>query len=419
MVGTGVYTSLGFQVASLGSGFPIMLLWVLGGMLAFCGATCYAELAAAMPRSGGEYQYLSRIYHPGVGFLSGWISLIAGFPAPVALNALIFSQSICALLGYDSPWLIKQLALAVIAALTGAHLVTVRFSGAFQTGATLFKFVVVATMGVAGWSLAAAPGALSLTPQVGDTSIILSGEFATSLLWVTYAYAGWNAATYITGELRHPQRDVPRALLIGCAVVTVLYVLVNGSMLRAVPGDVLSGRLDVATLAVFALFGPVGGTLMGVLIAVGLISSMSAMIWAGPRVTREMARDYALLDGLAKENAGGVPTAAVLLQAGIAGFMVWFASPQQIITTTAFILQVMALLTVLGVFILRKKEPHLARPVRAWGHPFSSAVFLVAASCMLGASLLASGEATSQGTVILLAGVAFYYVARGTKRISG
>ncbi len=209
MVGTGVFTSLGFQVATIPTAFPVLLLWTIGGIVALCGALCYGELAAALPRSGGEYHFLSRIFHPALGFMSGWLSVTMGFAAPTALAAMAFGTYLHGVFP-GVPALPISLALVWVA--SAVHLTSVRGGSRFQNGFTGLKLGLVLALIVAGFLVSAAPQAVAFRPVPGDFERVFSAPFAVSLVFVMYAYSGWNAATYIVHEIHDPRRNVPRAL---------------------------------------------------------------------------------------------------------------------------------------------------------------------------------------------------------------
>ena len=413
MIGTGVFGSLGFQAMALPAGFSILMLWLAGGILAFCGAVHYAELAAAFPRSGGEYQLLSRIYHPGIGFVSGWVSMIAGFPAPVALLALMLGTNVCRAAGGESLLVIRLLAAGIVVMVTGAHLISVAFSGRFQWLSTALKVLLILVLTVCGFVLSNGAGA-SLLPQPGETTL-LSGKWDAifqCLIYVLFAYSGWNAACYIAGEVENPQRNVPRALLIGTGIVTVLYMLVNAAMLHATPmNELAASGLDVSYVAALHIFGPAGAAIMAGLIAIGLVSAISAMTWAGPRVSQQMGRDYPMLSFLARTDDKGVPWLAVLLQSALALGIIFTMDPQAIINSTEFLLQIFLLLTVWGVVHLRMKQPDLPRPCRAWGYPYTTGLFLVMIAFTLAWMLRNRPDETRVGLGVLIVGIAGYFLA--------
>ena len=287
MIGTGIFTSLGFQVLSISSDFALMALWVVGGLVALCGALSYAELATALPRSGGEYHYLSRIYHPSVGFLAGWISVVVGFPAPIALAGIAFGEYFKVFVPGIPPVAISLLVVWIIAAV---HLFGIRTEELFQNASTFLKLGLIFILIIAGLFISN-PQQLDLSLGRDSLKTLISAPFAVSLVYVMYAYSGWNAATYITEEVRNPARNVPWALLVGTVSVSILYLVLNYVFLLTTPKSVLAGQVQVGLLAGKAIFGPTGGKIVGALIGVGLVATISAMSWIGPRVTRRMAED--------------------------------------------------------------------------------------------------------------------------------
>lgn len=414
MVGTGVFSSLGFQAGPIPSAFPIMLLWMLGGVLAFCGAVNYAELTAAFPRSGGEYQLLSRVFHPGIGFVSGWVSMIAGFSLPVAAAALVFGKYTCAIFGGESDAVALLVAAGLVVAVTIAHFVSVAFSGRFQWIATALNVLLILTLSVCAFVLPAGQP-VSFLPQAGDGALIWGREsrFLENLIYVLYAYSGWNAACYIAGEVERPERNVPRALLLGTALVTLLYMALNAAMLFATPMTELAGSQEnVAFVASAHIFGESGGRIMAGLIAAALLSSISAMTWAGPRVSQQMGRDYPLLAVLARTTPAGVPWVAMLLQMCLVLFLIFTSNVREIMNRTIFLLEIILLLTVWGVVHLRIRQPDLPRPCRAWGYPWTTGIFLIMIAFTLANILLKRPEDTRWGVAILITGAGFYWLAR-------
>src|SRR3984885_3633139 len=262
MVGVGVFTSLGFQVTDITSGFSLLLLWVVGGVVAICGAFCYAELAAMLPRSSGEYNFLRRIYHPAFGFVAGWLSATVGFAAPIALAALAFGPYFKALVP-GAPPLLLGFCVTWLAALV--HLGGVRFGSAYHNVWTTLKLLLIVALIVAGFALGDSQP-ISFLPSAADLPQIVSAPFAISLVFVMYSYSGWNAATYIVGEMRDPARNVPRALFLGTCIVIVLYVCLNAVFLVTTPIKELAGQLDVAIVAGKHMFGDFGGRFVGGLV---------------------------------------------------------------------------------------------------------------------------------------------------------
>ena len=372
MIGTGVFTSLGYQVGGLPSGFAIVALWAVGGLCAFCGALAYGELAAALPRSGGEYHFLSRIFHPAVGFVAGWLSSTVGFAAPIALAAMAFGKYFTGIFPQTSA---IQLSIGVSIAVTLVHIAGIQVAARFQNLATWGKVTLILTFIVAGVVLGEGQS-VTFTPVAGDGALITSRSFAISLVYVMYAYAGWNAATYIIGEIREPKRNVPRAIALGTALVTVLYIGLNAVFLWAAPMSALEGKIEVGHVAADFIFGKIGGNLMSGLICLGLVSSISAMTWVGPRVTMAMGQDLVLLRPFAYKTSRGVPLVALLFQSIIVVTLLKTASFDSVMNYVQFSIQLCSFATVLGMMILRWTQPDLPRPVRCWGYPLTPLIFL-------------------------------------------
>lgn len=378
MVGTGVFGSLGFQVAGIPSGFPILLLWLIGGIISFCGAVCYAELASVFPKSGGEYHLLTRTWSPFLGFLSGWLSVTVGFAAPIALNATLMGTYLGRI--FDAPSLLFSL--PVVLLVTLIHLGRISFIGRFQELFTYGKVALILVLGLLGFLLGTRQP-VDFLPAEGDWELISSGAFAISLVYVLYAYTGWNAATYMMDEVDRPERNVPLALLIGTLCVTALYLFVNASFLYATPIDDMKGEAEVGLIAAESFLGPRGSTAMGILIAFGLISSISSMVWAGPRVSAAIGRDHRLFRWLDRSNRNGVPALAVLIQSGIVVLLLLTATFEELINYVQALLTISSLMVVLGVFYLRIRRPDVNRPYRAWGYPITPAIFALVSGYVL------------------------------------
>ncbi len=407
MVGTGVFTSLGFQVTSLPSGFTLMALWLLGGLCAFCGALAYGEISAALPRSGGEYHFLSEIYHPAVGFVAGWISAAVGFAAPVALTAIAFGTYFHGVFPEISPVVPS---LAVVGLITAVHLGGLGLGSLFQLSTTLLKVLLIAGLVLAGL-LMDHPQAISFLPHASDPGLLASTPFAVSLIYVMYAYSGWNASTYVTAEIRDPARNIPRSLAIGTAFVTVLYLGLNAVFLRAAPMSELANQLDVGHVAALHIWGATGGRWMAGLICIGLLSSISAMTWVGPRVTMAMGEDCRALSFLARKTARNVPAIAILTQMGVVVGLLLTAKFQAVLTYLQFSLTTCSFLTVLGVFVLRVRRPQLARPYKTWGYPVTPLLFLAVSGWMMWHIVTEQPIESLAGLGTMLLGLGLYYLS--------
>lgn len=414
MVGTGVFTSLGFQVEGIPNGMSILLLWLLGGILSFCGAVSYGELAAMMPRSGGEYHLLTKSIHPLAGFLSGWVSITVGFAAPIAAAGLAFGSYVHSAVPSLDP---VPLAIALVVLITGVHFGGVALASRFQLLVTGGKIVLIIFLAACAWLVSArAPGAMEMDWNRWDP--VFSPAFGVALFWVMYAYSGWNAAAYVAGEVADPGRNVPRALILGTALVTVLYLALNMAFLRAVPLEALKGQLQVGHLAAERIFGGRGGAGMALLISFGLISTVSSMIWAGPRVTQVMGEDYRLFGFLAARNRWGAPHLAILVQSIIVILLIRFALFEQIILYIQAILTLSSLLVVAAVIYLRIVRPDAERPYRTWGYPVTPVLYIGASLYMLAVLVQKRPNETLWGLVTLVAGAAVYAIARRARLAS-
>jgi APA family basic amino acid/polyamine antiporter len=372
MIGTGVFTSLGFQVRDIHSGFSLLVLWLVGGIFALCGALAYSELGAAMPRSGGEYHYLSKIYHPALGFLSGWLSVTVGFAAPIAAAAMALGQYFSSVLPILAP---KAIALIVVIGVSLLHTNDLKLGSSFQQVFTLLKVLLIIVLIVCGFLLAT-PQDIGFLPSTADTNLIFSAPFAISMVYVTYSYSGWNAAIYLASDIEEPEKNLPRSLLVGTGIVMVLYLLLNFIFLYSTPIDKLAGQVEVGYIAANQIFGINGAKIMGILISFGLISSISSMVLTGPRVTQVIGEDIPVFKILAKKNAKGIPATAILFQLAIVLFFVITATFESVITYLGFTLTLSSFLTVLGVFIYRLRYPEVLRPYKTWGYPITPIIFL-------------------------------------------
>ena len=408
MVGVGVFTSLGFQVQAIPSGFSLLLLWVIGGAVALCGVFSYGELAAMFPRSSGEYNFLRQTYHPAVGFLAGWLSATVGFAAPVALAAMAFGQYAKAIVP-GAPPLALGLGVVWIVSLVGLR--SLRQSSAFQMIWTILKVTLILALLVAGFVLAK-PQPISFAPSAADPSLVISAPFAISLVFVMYSYSGWNAATYIAGEMRDPQRSLPRSLLVGTSIVIVLYVALNALFLYATPIAELAGQIDVAVIAGKHIFGDLGGRIVGALICIGLVSSISAMMWIGPRVTTVMGEDMPILRVFARRSRSGVPTTEILFQLVVATLMLFTQSFEAVLDFIQFSLLACSFLAVAGVIKLRITRPDLPRPYRACGYPVTPLVFLSVTAFMMYYLVTQRPVQSLIGVLIMASGLAVYYLSR-------
>lgn len=373
MVGTGVFTSLGFQLLGIQSFFVLMMLWFVGGLTALCGALTYAELGANLPRSGGEYNFLTRLYHPCAGFISGWVSATVGFAAPVALAAMTFGAYLSAVFPNISP---TGSALALVILLTAVHCLSRQTSSSIQQAFTALKVLLILLFCAVIFIWGGTYQAADFSPQAGDEKLIFSGAFAVALIYVNYAYTGWNSATYVTSELENPQRSLPIVLFIGTCIVMVLYLMLNFTFLSAAPISILEGKLEVGVIVADHALGANGGKAMGAVLALLLISTVSAMTMAGPRVLQAIGEDFSLFSKLASLNRHGVPMIAIVFQGALALVFIVSATFESVLIFSSFVLGVNTLFSVIGVFVLRWKKMNIKGAYKTFAYPFAPLTYL-------------------------------------------
>ncbi|MEM8626780.1 MAG: amino acid permease [Pseudomonadota bacterium] len=366
----------------------------------------YAELGAALPRSGGEYHFLGRIYHPAAGFVSGWISATVGFAGPTALAAITFASYLAAAVpGVPA----RSVAIALVVALTVVHATHRRASGGVQVAFTAIKVLLIIGFCILALSAAGTAQPVGFIPASGDGALVASGAFAVSLIYVSYAYTGWNVATYLSSELESPQKNLPRVLGGGTLIVIVLYLALNYTFLHVAPIDAMRGKVEIGYVAAEYAFGANGARIMGVILALLLISTVSAMIIAGPRVYQAIGQDHELFAWLARTNRHGVPAFAIYAQGALTVLFIVTSPFQFILLFSGFTLALNTLAAVVGVFVLRWREPDLPRPFKAWGYPVTPIIFMALTAWTLIFVLVDQPKAGLLGLAVVALGVVFYF----------
>ena len=362
IIGAGVFTTSGFLLADLRSPWIVLAAWAVGGVIAVLGALNYGALARRLPESGGEYLFLARTLHPAAGYLAGWVSLLVGFSAPLAAAALAFGEYSKTWLTAWSPRVSGTLLLLAFSWLHAAH---VRRGAWVQNAAVLLKVALITLF--IGFAFSRLP-----VPVGRATADFPLSAFGVSLVWISFSYSGWNAAVYVGGEVRDAERNLPRALLLGTVLVTLLYLALNAVFVFAAPVEQLAGRLEIGRIAGEHLGGPVLANAVSALVALTLMMSVSSMVMAGPRVYARMAADGYLPRWL--RTGPGPPRAAIYFQGGIALLLLWTATFAGLLTYIGFTLGLSTAATVIGLVRLRRRE---GASLRVPGWPWVPALFLL------------------------------------------
>jgi len=418
MVGSGIFTTSGLLMKDLHHPVVMLGLWVVGGLVALCGALSYGELGAAFPHAGGEYAFLSRLYHPILGFLSGWVSFFVGFSAPIAASAIGFSEySTRAFPGLLHPGIIggaseaavmkKLYAILIIAAFTFLHTRGLETGARVQNALTGLKILLIVGLVAAGFAVG--KGSLGHLVAAAPFRFDFGGlkTLGLSLMWIMFAYSGWNASAYVGSEVKNPSRNLPRSLLIGTGVVMLLYIALNLFYIYAIPPAQMEGVISVGGLAAGNLFGKSAETVLSVLISFALFSSLSAYLILGPRVYYSMARDGIFFKSIAYVDPKCcVPTRSILLQGAIASVMVLFGTFDQLLTYMGFSLGIFPLLAVLGVFKLRRTG---RSAVKLPGYPVASAVYILIGATILVLAFLERPVESLVAVATALGGIPVYF----------
>jgi basic amino acid/polyamine antiporter, APA family len=432
MVGVGVLTTSGYTVAAVGSNQLMLALWVLGGVVAVCGALTLAELAAAIPTAGGDYVYLYMAYGPLAAFLSGWVSLLIGFAAPIALSAFASASYLLAPLGLEEPMarLSRQgLATLAILAMAVVHTSGRKRSTQVHTGITLLKLGFLIVFVVAGLATGWRHADNLLDRPPFDAKLAAAMLF--SLVYISYGYTGWNAASYLAGEVNDPGRQLPRAILLGTAGVVVLYFCLNTVYALALPAaeiqrianrDGFDAVAPIAELAAKRLFGSAIAAPLSVAVGLTLLASLSAYVLTGPRVTYAMAQNGQFPAFAGRLSARSkTPTLATVLQVAWALVLLWTGSFENILIYTGLGLALFSMLSVSSIYVLRWTHPELPRPFRTPGYPVVPAIFLTVTTLLSAGAFIERPWVSLYSLLSILSGVPVYFLytwlrARASRR---
>jgi APA family basic amino acid/polyamine antiporter len=430
VIGVGIFTTPGFVATILPNKTAMLAVWAIGGGLALAGALAYAELAARRPQAGGEYVYLRESFGGLAAFLTGWTSFVAGFTGAIAAGAVGMTAYLDHFIpgaGNAAPLAVAHLGplsltvsvRALVAIATIALLAVVQARGVgpgrlVQNGLTALKIgalVAFVAIGLTAARPEAVPVAVAAAPLPWTAWLI-------ALVPVMFSYSGWNAAVYVAEEIRDPETNVPRALALGTGVVVILYLALNTLYLRVVPQDQLLGKIGVGEVAAGLLFGSAAASMFAAVAIVIILSSLSAMTIAGPRVYFAMARDGAFMRRFARVHTRyRTPAVAILAQAGWSAILVLSGTFEQLLTYTGFAVILFSGLAVLSLFFIRRR-PRDRSTFRAWGHPWLPGLFCGVSFAIVVNTIIQAPGVAAAGLGVMAAGIPVYLWMRGknTKR---
>ncbi len=404
MIGTGIFTTLGFQLTDITNTYSIFLLWFIGGILALFGAFCYAELGSHFKGNGGDFIYLKETYHPLLGYLVSWISLIIGFSSPVALAALAMSKYLSA---FDVSFG-NSFAIGIIFLVSVFLSFSLKASSRFHNFFTLIKIAFIIVLIIIGIGISDSE-AIGNSLKFDDSwqKEIMLPAFDTSLVFVTYSYTGWNSASYIAGEIKDVQKNLPKSLIVGTVFVTVCYLLVNFIMLKHTPVNQLAGKEDVMGEAANNMLGNTFGKIVNIFIALQLVATISGYLWVGSRLTQAFAKENRLWKSLSVGNKKGIPVRAIFAHAVIATLIILTGSFKEIFVYTAFILQLFATLAISTAYFIKKEDRKIFKSNLFYIFP---TVFLLFSIYILYFTLIHNPKESIIGLGIVAVGIVLYLI---------
>lgn len=410
VIGGGVFFKTASVVAANHSANMTLVAWVLGGLLTICAGLTSAELAAAIPKTGGAMRYLEYAYGKPVGFLMGWAQILVYYPANIAALSIIFGVQFVALFHLPTAW---QLPIAILCGLsiTGLNFLGAKVGGRVQSVALIFKLIPIAVIVVLGL-FAPAHTTIQFWPISTGDHIGWGSAFCSSLLATMFAYDGWISIGNIAGEMKHPERDLPRAIVIGLAAITLVYTLINLVFLRTLPIEAIAGNQNAAADAAMRLFGQLGGKLVTIGILISVYGAINGYTLTGMRVPFAMAEEDSLpfskyFRRLSRRTY--VPYFAGSVQFGIALIMMLLGSFDLLTDMLVFVMWVFNCLIFIAVFKLRKNEPALVRPYRVPGYPVIPLIALIGGLFILVTTLVTETGLAVVGLLLTLLGLPVYY----------
>lgn len=416
MIGSGIFITSGLISGMLPSASWVIICWGIGGVLALLGALCYSELATRMPYAGGEYVYLNILYHPLFGFLSGWTSFIVGFSAPIAGSAIGFSEYLFAGFSLDAlsdstQIILKKItSVAIVIIFTTLHYQGIKKGSAVQNLLVIIKVLFILGIIIMGFILGDVKWEnidLRFEDYAGSEEMAIG----TAMMLVMFSYSGWNASSYIASEIRNPKRNITLSLLLGTSIVIVLYLGINLFFFTSIPYEEVNQTVTIGEAASVTVFGQSAGKIISIIIALILLSSISAFTMIGPRIYYAMAKD-GLFFNFAKRihKKYEVPSRSILIQGVLAAIFVIFSSLEQLLIYLYYALNIFPILAVLGLFIARRKKIGLDNCYKVVGYPFTPLLFLMGSFYLAIIAFVNRPIESSAALITVALGIPLYFI---------
>jgi APA family basic amino acid/polyamine antiporter len=414
VVGAGIFTTSGFLAGELPDPLFFVGIWILGGVLTICGAFTYAELAALFPLAGGDYQFLKAAYGRWAGFLLGWTSFWVIGPGSSAALAIALVNYLGSFIPFTNPFHEKLLAIALISGFSMVNIRGVRPGGTTQDIITFGTIFILVTMILGGFLFGNGNWENFTSPA---TATSWTSLFSSPMIAVIFTYSGWFASAYIGSEVKDPERNLPRSLILGTAVVIVIYTLINALYLFSLPVTELRNTVNVAQATLASLFSPAVAGLVSIPIVLAIAASMNANILTGARVCYAMADDNAFWSSFRNLHPlYNTPYIAIIIQSVLAALLILFGSFNELLGYVVFVMILTSVATGLSLFVLRYRHPELFRPYRTWGYPYVPLLFTGTYMIIAVQVAFANPSTSMLGIGIALSGMPFFFYWKRRQR---
>ena len=431
MIGTGVFLVTSDMARAVGSISLVFAAWIIGGLIVLFGAFCYAELGAAFPKAGGNYVYLYRGLGPLWGFLFGWMSSFLDRPVAMATLAAGFLRFLGFLFPvvatplftahfgrYEFGFTAAQpLAALVVIAATAVNYLSVRFGGSIQVLLTSLKMGAILLIVVAG-VLFGKQESIRMAPSVAPFGLGVIGAVLTALVPVMWAFNGFNDLGDLGEEIEHPEKNIPRAIILGLLTVGGLYLLANVAYFRVLPFSAISQSQHVASDVVQSFAGSRGARWLTVAMAISALGALHVVVLTGARIPFAMARDGVFFEFAQRIHPTfRTPSGSLIFLGSIGAVLALSGTYEELYALFVFAVWIFFALTAIALLRLRKTEPDLTRPYRAWGYPVTPLIFLIAAIALTANLWMVRPVRSSLGLAVILAGIPFYHHWRKSAQI--